>query len=432
MAIRRYNTPDRRSKLFGTVVAATASVGLLAVGAGSAAAVPPRHSAAHITLTEEDWWGTQPQYGAFNWLFSTYEKTHANVTIKRDVVPSTVLPNKVLSQAQTHTLPDIIVNDNPYVPEDAAAKAFVPLNSYIRKSHFPWSSYLPATRTITTVHGQIEGIQIGTNDLLIFYNKAIFAKAGITSLPQTWNQLYADAQKIKSSVKGLTYGAISFGAMCGAGWQFEPWLASAGAKLSITDITAPGTVAALSFWAKLVKNGLATKNVLSMCQTTNLPWLTEGKVAMIEDGTWDLVTLQKEHALPKVGFIKFPVENLSDKPSVPLGGEVWEIGATNPKAEQEAWNFVKWSQQPKILYQFDNKMDYLALRSPVYEEQAKANPTLVPFIQELQGGFSRTQYLPGNDYARYSTIVQDAIGKAILGEATPRAALEAAQKQMEA
>jgi len=422
------------NKLFGAVTAVLATVGLLVVGAGNASAKPALHATSHITLTEEDYWGSQPQEGAFNWLFSTYEKTHPNVTITRDIVPGAELTSKVLSQAQTHTLPDIVVNDNPYVPQDWATGGFVALNSYLSKWG-QWSSYLPGSQAITTVHGIVDAIQIGAVDLLMFYNKAIFAKAGITTVPTTWSQLYTDSQKIMSKVKGLTYGAISFGASsesnCSGGWQFEPWLLSAGAKLSVPDMTAPGTVAALSLWVKLVKNGLATKSVLSMCQSTNLPWLEEGSVAMIEDGTWDLATVESNHAYPSkmIGFFKMPVESPADKAGTPLGGENWEIAKNNPATEQAAWNFLEWSQQPKILLEFDNMMDYIGVRSPVYEEQASQNKALMPFVQELSGGASRTQYL-GANYGTYSTDMADAIGYAILGEETPLAALQAAQKQV--
>ena len=436
--------PGQRSRRMASVgLASVAMTGMLLTPTSLAGAAGlGRHLASNgkvaagqnIVLTEQDWWGSQPQSGAFDWLFKTYEQTHPGITISRDVVSGSIFTAKLTDEAQAHTLPDIAVADNPVMPQMEATGQFFPLNAEINKWG-QWDDYVPSTRSIVTApDGKIYGIQIGTNDLVMFYNKKIFAEAGITTTPVTWAQLYTDSQQIVAKVKGLTYGAISFGAQtgsCDAGWQFAAWLLSGGAKLSVPDITNPGTVAALTLWAKLVKNGLASKNVLSMCQTTNLPWLEQGKVAMIEDGTWDLATLTADHTLNQIGFFKMPVESAADSTGVPLGGEVWTITDQTPAIEQAAWNFLQWSQQPSIHYQFDNKMDYLALRSSVYAQQEKANPILTPFIQELVTARSRTQYL-GGEYTTYCNDVSVAVQQAILGEATPLAALQSAQKAVEA
>lgn len=427
---------ERSTRLARRATAALATGAMIAIclvpGApAGASAVRPAGSS--TVLVEQDWYGVGEQNTAFNWLFQTYNKTHPGITIKREPVPSNVYPTKLLQEAQTNTLPDIAMVDNPYMPQFEATNKVVPLNSWINKWG-QWNSYIPASRVVVTgAHNNIYGVQIGTNDLAIFYNKKIFAEAGITTMPKTWADLYNDGLKIIGKVKGLTYGAISFGATtdgCDAGWQFEPWLMSAGANLSVPDITAPGTVAALSLWVKMVKSGVATKSVLSMCQETNIPWVEQGKVAMIEDGPWDLALLAQDHMTNQVGFFEIPVLSPSDKPSSPMGGEVWTVPQTNSASEQAAWNFIQWSQQPNILLQFDNKMDYLSVRPAVSAIQEKQNPELTAFINELASVHSRTQYL-GALYGTYSTDVSTAIQQAILGESTPAAALATAQKTVE-
>jgi multiple sugar transport system substrate-binding protein len=425
--------PRRPARRVSQVLTAGLLVGALAGGSAGVSAASVRPYAKSITLTEQDWWGTQPQKGAFDWLFKTYEQTHPGITIQRNIVPSSVLLTKFLSEAQTNTLPDIAVPDNPFLPQLETTGKFVSLSNWIN-AWGQWGDYVPATKAIVTgPDGKVYGIQIGTNDLLIFYNKKIFQEAGITTLPKTWDELYADGQQIIRKVKGLTYGAISFGGTsgCSGGWQFMPWLLSAGSNLSVQGMTAPGTLQALQFWVKMLNGGLATKNVLSQCQTTSLPFIEQGKVAMVEDGCWDLPTLIKDKATSQVGFFSFPVPAASDSPKVPLGGEVWMIPKTNPASEQAAWNFLEWSQQPKILSEFDNQMDYLSLRKSVATAQAKDTPALAPFIaEEVNGGVSRTQYLGANENA-YSTDMSTAISQALLGEKTPKAALAAAQAALE-
>jgi multiple sugar transport system substrate-binding protein len=418
----------------GLALAAMTSLCLTSGGAGASGLhTTTVHGPAQIVITEQDWYGVGEQNTAFNWLFQTYMKTHPGITIKREPIPSEVYPNKLLQEAQTNALPDIANVDNPYMPQFEATGKVVPLNAWVQKWG-QWDSYIPASRIVTTgAHNNIYGIQIGTNDLAIFYNKKLFAQAGVTSLPTTWAQLLSVGKQIIAKDKGLTYGAFSFGATtggCDAGWQFEPWLMSAGANLSVPDITSPGTVAALSLWVNLVKSGVATKSVLSMCQETNVPWLVQGKVAMIEDGPWDLGLIAQAHATNQIGYFEIPVQTAGEKPSSPMGGEVWTIPQTNPASEQAAWNFIQWSQTPSVLLQYDNRMDYLSVRPAVSAIQEKQNHELTAFVDELASVRSRTQYL-GALYGTYSTDVSVAIQQAILGEATPAAALATAQKTVE-
>jgi multiple sugar transport system substrate-binding protein len=418
----------------GLAVAAMTSLCLTSGGAGASGLhTTGVHAPAQIVITEQDWYGVGEQNTAFNWLFQTYMKTHPGITIKREPIPSAVYPNKLLQEAQTNALPDIANVDNPYMPQFEATGKVVPLNAWVQKWG-QWNSYIPASRIVTTgAHNNIYGIQIGTNDLAIFYNKKLFAEAGVTSVPKTWAQLVSVGKQIISKDKGLAYGAFSFGATtggCDAGWQFEPWLMSAGANLSVPDITSPGTVAALSLWVNLVKSGVATKSVLSMCQETNVPWLVQGKVAMIEDGPWDLGLIAQAHATNQIGYFEIPVQSPSDKPSSPMGGEVWTIPQTNTASEQAAWNFIQWSQTPSVLLQYDNRMNYLSVRPAVSAIQQKQNPQLTAFVDELASVRSRTQYL-GALYGTYSTDVSVAIQQAILGEATPAAALANAKKTVQ-
>ena len=133
-----------------------------------------------------------------------------------------ILP-KLLSEAQTHTLPDLAVPDNPNLPNLEATGQFVNLSPYLAKWG-QWNSYLPGVRAVASNKTGTYGILIGTNDLGIFYNKKIFAQAGIKTLPKTWAQLLTVSRTIKAKVPGLTYGAIGVGGQCGGNWQLLPWV----------------------------------------------------------------------------------------------------------------------------------------------------------------------------------------------------------------
>ena len=368
-----------------------------------------------------------PQYAAYQWLFNTYEKTHPGVTIARESVAGTEILPKLLAEAQTNTLPDLAVPDNPNMPNLEATGKFVNLDPYL-KSWGQWNDYLAGSKAVTSTSSGTYGIEIGTNDLGIFYNKKIFAEAGITTLPVTWAQFLADSKQIVAKVKGLTYGAFGYGGDCGGNWQLLPWVYSQG--LNVNDMTAPGMVAAVNFWDELLKTGLANKEVITQCQSTNIPQLIQGKLAMAEDGPWDIPTFQAAHDT-NWGAFAIPVAKMGDHVSVPLGGEVWTVPKTTPAAEAAAWNFIEWSQTPSILLQFDNKLGYLSVRPALWPVEEKAYPQLTAFIQELKYAEGRTTVL-GANFNTYATDLNTALLQVLEGQSTAPVALAAALKAAKA
>jgi raffinose/stachyose/melibiose transport system substrate-binding protein len=128
-----------------------------------------------------------------------------------------------------------------------------------------------------------------------FYNKAAFAKAGVTAVPTDWSQLFAACAKLKKAgYLPMTYG--NGGQPLGA--EFYPWYdmsymmigsypVSEWQKLYSGQIpwTAAANSAQLSNWAKLKSSGCTNSDVLT--KTNNLGDFETGKAAMMIDGTWD-------------------------------------------------------------------------------------------------------------------------------------------------
>jgi multiple sugar transport system substrate-binding protein len=381
--------------------------------------------AAHITLSEIDYYTPGlPQWAAFQWLFSQYEKTHPNITVARQTVSGSDLESKELALATTHSLPDLALADNTYMPNLVATGQWVNLKPDLTK----WGQmkdYLAASWPQLTFNGGIYGMQDGLNDLGLIYNTKIFAEAGITTVPKTWSQLLSDSKTIVTKVKGLTYGAVGFGAAdngCGASWQFLPWIYQQG--LDINDLTSPGMIAAVNFWATLLKDGYANKEVITQCQSTNIPQLVDGQLAMVETGQWDFPTLAADH-FNDWGTFPIPLRSAKDHSASPMGGEVWTVPKTNTAGEAAAWNFLQWSQQPAIEYEFDLKLNYTPARPALWPAFEKALPRVTPFVQELKYSVGRTAVL-GLKFPTYETVLGTALVQVLEGQQSARSALSAA------
>src|SRR5262249_46145581 len=113
------------------------------------------------------------------------------------------------NQAISGTLPKGLVQNikpflekpNPYVPGN---KSWLSLFS---KSTIPY---------MTSPNGEIN-IILGSNvETGMFYSKAAFAKAGITSTPTTWAEFMGDLAKLKAA--GVAPFIFADGSICNPSW----------------------------------------------------------------------------------------------------------------------------------------------------------------------------------------------------------------------
>lgn len=379
-------------------------------------------SGGNVTLQEiDDYIPTSPQGVAIDWLFSEYHRTHPNVTIKKTADAANEL-QKLQAQAGTNSLPDIAMIDNPNYPVFAATGKLrsIPLQSWGLQD-----AYIKGAQDVVTdKQGNVGGVFIGTNTLAVLYNKDMFAKAGISAPPATWDEFRTDGKKLAGhGVTGFMFSAQSNG--CSA-WQFNPWQWSAGG--TDTDLADAGNVKALTFLTSLVEQGISSKDVVNQCQDQGMNALVQGQTAMIENGPWSFSTLNAASKLHWASF-PIPVPSAGDKLIVPLGGEVWTLPKTgDPANEAAADAFLKWSQTPSILTQFDQKLGYVPVMTSLWPSVEKSNPQMTSFINSLKFARGRTTVL-GTKTPNQVAALGTAIQQAVLGQASPPVALTAAQKQ---
>jgi len=326
--------------------------------------------------------------------------------------------------AQTNSLPDIAIVDNPDYPVFAATGKLQSLTSSISQWGLSDAYIEGATKVVTSDSGDVGGIFIGTNTLAIQYNKDMFAKAGITKALVTWDEFAAAGKKLTSKgVQGFMFAGQNNG--CSA-WQFNPWQWTAGG--TDTDLTDAGNVKALTFLTDLVKSGVVSKDVVNQCQDQSMEALVHGQTAMIENGPWSFSTLNAAKDL-KWSTFPIPVPAAGDKLVVPLGGEVWTLPKTgDADREQAARDFLQWSQTPDVLQNFDTQLGYVPVMTSLWPALEKSNPQMTPFIKSLEFARGRTTDL-GTKTSAHVTALGTAIQQSLLGQASPEKALAEAQAQ---
>ena len=153
--------------------------------------------------------------------------------------------------AAVHKPPAISAVDNPDVLRVAKAGILKDISAEVAKIQL-WSDIYPGPKAAVTDGSKVYGVPIGSNSLALYYNKKLLTDGGVTTPPQTWEQLTDTAAKTtKSPVYGIAFSAVNTEE---ATWQWEPFLWSNGGSLS--DLSSKNAQVALELWVDWVKKGL--------------------------------------------------------------------------------------------------------------------------------------------------------------------------------
>ncbi len=220
-----------------------------------------------------------------------------------------------------------------------------PLDDYIAKTpDFAINDFFKAGRDISlNGNGKLVGIPVMTEREIVFYNKELFAKAGI-KIPKTLDELMDAAKKLNDPSKGIAGIAIR-GKGSDAVTQFSSFLRSFGGDF-IKDgkavINTPQAIQAFQYYGDLLRL-YGPPGVLNMGWTETQTLFTQGRAAMRidADSQWGFASEKKSSLIyDKVGYFTFPAGPAG---AAPYNIVAWDLGISSYSANKGAcWEFIKW------------------------------------------------------------------------------------------
>ncbi|MBT2501277.1 sugar ABC transporter substrate-binding protein [Curtobacterium sp. ISL-83] len=364
------------------------------------------------TLTIEDYYAA-----SYNPVYQQCAKTvGAKVTINH--VAGAGLIAKVLQQASSKTLPDVLMLDNPDVQQIASSGALSDLSTYGLNAN----GDVPGVKAANTYKGALYGLQPVTNSIALYYNKKMLAAAGVQP-PKTWDELQAAAKKLTS---GKTYGfAMSNINTYEGTWQFLPMFWSNGGDEK--NIATAEAAQALQFVEKLQSDGSLSKSSINWAQADVNSQFIAGKAAMMINGPWQLPLLNAAKGLE---FDSVPIPTRTGGATVaPLGGEAFTVPQTgNKDTMQLAGKFVGCLNTVKMQNVIAGVTGNVPTNIDAGATWAKSHPQVASFVTTVQTARARTGEL-GPDWPKAATKIYTAVQLALTGKADPEAALKQAQSQ---
>jgi len=404
-----------KKRLVAAVAIATlAPLSLAACGGGSNGAGSNSSSSSEAvdSLTVLDYYSDEPSHSQTGDQLSKCGTSIGVAKVDHQSVPGPTLIQKVLQQASSKTLPDVLMLDNPDIQQIAEAGALAPLGDFGLNA----DGFAPGPVSAATYDGQLYGLQPGANTLAIFYNKDVLAKAGVQP-PKTWDELKAAAKKLTS---GKQYGfAFNATADYEGAWQFLPPMWTNGGDE--TNLKSAQVAEALQLWKDLVDDGSVSKSAVNWKQSDVNDQFIAGKAAMMLNGPWQIPSLQK--AKVNFGVAPFPINKPGQTSVAPLGGEAWTVAETGNDAKK-----AKAAELVKCMNTDDSQMlrakqsGLVPTKLALAEQYKKEVPSMAGFTDAVANARARTGKL-GPKWPETAKVIYTGMQLVLTDQAAPADAM---------
>jgi multiple sugar transport system substrate-binding protein len=389
-------------------------------------------------------WGSPVRRNAIRRVIAQCQAELPNIRVTETFKPfGDIWTANIAAVAARSGMPDVIVADRLQLPRDAAEGIYQSLSVRADADGIQSSSFWDFTWDQTLYEGETYGLPFETDVRVLFYNRSLFADAGLDpqNPPQTWDELWAAADALDEWNEDGTLSRMAFFPMHG-NVGVDIWAATIGHEW-VQDghpvVDAPEVVEALEWvqtWIERYGGWAEVQRFLSQFGSPPNDAFMAGGVAMKVDvaGYNSILNFYRPRTTLADGSAVNMDWGVAMPPyhSVPAtwsGGFTLSIPTGAPNADA-AWEFIKCaaSRPGQVSWARDTysiPSDIAAARDPVL----MADPAWGFFIDAMEVGMD-TPFVPG-----YSNWMGDQINNRLegiwTGQVPPQQALSDAQREID-
>jgi multiple sugar transport system substrate-binding protein len=385
-----------------------------------------------------------------NYVIPGFEKAekakgvNVKVSFQGSGVQDTDYLTKLELGLKTNTAADIDSSDGIWLGELQGAGYIKPLTKVVGPTVNSWSGWkqIPASvKGNMEVAGQVYGIPQGTDGRVLYFNKKLFAQAGLPAnwQPKSWNDILAAGRALKK-ISGVTPIQLDAGVPMGEATTtqgFLPLLAGTSDSSVYNPSTkkwqgaTPQVTAALNFYSQIYGAGLGDPKLQEDQDGRNESFteFSQNKIGILleSDYLWRSIICPQKSICnstamsdrnSEVGFAYIPNQNGGKYVSI-SGGGGWIL---NPgtKYPQQAWDLMTYMNSEAAVYTEAKNDIRITARQDVNNQLLKNDPLLSFISQKV---LPVTQYRPSSSsYNAVSTAIQQATADVVSGKSAKQAA----------
>lgn len=277
--------------------------------------------------------------------------------------------------------PDVVLI--PTIPNSDLPKYFTPLDDLGLNNRIYFKDY-------KSFENKVYGISVGATTTGILYNKKAFADAGIIAVPQTLDEFYAAADKLKAT------GKVALASNFKDQWTLYPWsseipTAIAGdANLNNKRLESDAPYQldnpygqSMSIIRNMYEKGYLEPDINSTNWEQSKKDIASGKFAMYVIGNWAIPqVIESGTDSSNIGYFPFPYDN-SGKYNVTLAPD-WAYGVNkNSEHPATAKAFVKWMLEDSGFDDFAGFIPVLKDKKPAVEQLTEFNSFKPKYLEAV-------------------------------------------------
>ncbi|PJJ55653.1 ABC transporter substrate-binding protein [Compostimonas suwonensis] len=358
-------------------LAAFAAIGIAALGLTACSAQPAAEEGP-VSLTF--WHGyTEADGDVLQEIVDDFNASQSDVTIETEVKTWAVIDDTLLTALSADQGPDIVAMPAERLPVYASKGAFVDLSDFYASADGNTAELNPQAVEMVTVDGAPYGVPTGFVPLSVFYNKTLFAAAGITEFPTTWDEWVDAAKKLTVDADGdgtpEQYGMVlPDHATVGNGVWPSLFYGNGG------DIVEDGTTAVidspenqetLEYWSKAVNEDHISPTGIDGVGADEL--FSSGKAAMEVGGPW-MASVSTENEID-YGIAAIPAGPKEQAASA-IGVSMAVTSQADEAKQKAAEQFFAYFLSTDVDTKWSLGSGWPPLRTDVPAEDVSANPVV--------------------------------------------------------
>ena len=358
---------------------------------------------------------------------SEFEAANPGTDIQIEVVPWDVLQQKLTTDISGGANADLAIIGTRWLIDYVSQGIAAPLDDYITPEFK--DRFIETFLTPSIMDGKTYGLPIAASARAMYYNKDLFEKAGVTEVPDTWDEVKAAAEKIKG-IGGDVYGFGLQGKEIETDVYFYYALWSFGGNLIDEDGTSgldsDAGYQAAELYKSLIDGGLTEPGVTSLNREDVQNLFKQGRVGMMITAPFLSAQIKEEAPDLQYGVAAIPAGPTGDRGTYGVTDSI--ILFENSQNKETAWKFLDY------LFTTDKREEFTAGEGflPVNKEEATR-----PVFADNADLKAFTDLLPEARFApviagweEIAAVTSNALQKIYLGEGEVKATLDAAAAEI--
>lgn len=374
---------------------------------------------------------TGPDGEVLSQLVGEFNASQSNIKVEMDVMGWDILSQKLPPSIATKTAPDMALLIGDWIPQYIDNGSIRNLDDFWNKTGLKQEAYLKNVLELGIYNGTYYSLPMQFNLIYLFWNKALFAAAGLNpdNEPKTMAELADFARKLTIPASGQ-YG---FGLpVKGAPEYWTSFFWNNGGELfdlktKKSLLNSPQNVKTLAWVQDLVVKGKVSPAGASGAEMENL--FMSGKLAMYINGPWMIGGIRNNNI--DFGISVVPK---GDARQQVIGGNIGFIVPSSTSDERVAavCEFIKFWMSDAVLKEWSLKNGFPAWSHNVLKDQEIVNDAVLGKISPLSS--MGRPYNP-EAFEGISALNMDALWpmmeSVISGGAAPQAAIEKASLKID-